>query len=79
MHIEYGKVMAEREWYWKEVAFIPSDVAPEDLLRLPGHIFIKSNVVEEMKAKGEFKRKERKKTKKKGRYGRYQKRNIYLV
>jgi len=71
--------MIEKKGYWEEVAFIPNGVAPEDTLRFQGHIFIKSSVVEELKARGEFKKKERKKTKKKGRYGRYQKRNIYLV
>ena len=72
--------MAERNWHWEEVAFIPHGVKPEDLLRLPGHIFIKSTVVEEMKAKGKFKEKERRgKRKRRKNHERYQKRYDYLV
>ncbi len=66
-----GEVMIEREWYWEEVAFIPKGVAPQDLLMVPGHIFIKSTVVEELMAKGEVLKEKRgeKHTKKKRRYG----------
>ncbi len=61
--------MIEKKGYWEEVAFIPNGVAPEDTLRFQGHIFIKSSVVEELKAKGEFKKKERgHKRKKRERY-----------
>lgn len=56
--------MAEKNWWWEEVMFIPDGVSAPDLLRFQGRIFIKSNVVEEMKSKGQFKRKERKKMKK---------------
>jgi len=62
--------MAEKTWHWQEVAFIPDGVSAPDLLRFQGHIFIKSTVVEELKAKGEFKMKERKKTKKRKEYRR---------
>lgn len=72
--------MAERNWHWEEVSFIPHGVKPEDMLILPWHMFIKSSVVEELKAKGKFKEKERRgKTKKRKKHGRYQKRNAYLV
>jgi len=72
--------MAERKWYWEEVPFIPHGVKPEDMLRLPGHIFIKSNVVAELIAKGKFKEDKRgHKRKKREKYGRYQKRNTHLI
>ena len=44
--------MTERKWYWEEVALIPKGIAPQDLLMVPGHIFIKSTVVEELMVKG---------------------------
>lgn len=72
--------MAERKWHWEEVPFIPRGVKPEDMLRLPWHIFIKSNVVEELKAKGKFKEKERRgKRKKRKNHERYQKRTSYVI
>jgi len=72
--------MTERKWYWEEVDFIPHGVKPEDMLRLPWHIFIKSTVVEELKAKGKFKEKERKgKKKKRANHVRYQKRTSYVI
>jgi len=62
--------MTERKWYWKEVAFIPKEIAPQDLLRVPGHIFIKSTVVEELMAKGGgLKEKSERHMEKKRRYG----------
>lgn len=72
--------MTERKWYWEEVAFIPRNVVAKDMLRFQGRIFIKSTVVEELKAKGKFKEKERKnKKKKRKKYGRYQKRISYVI
>jgi len=68
----HEEAMAEKKWCWEEVTFIPNGVSAPDLLRFQGHIFIKSNIVEELKSKGQFKRRERKKTKKKGKYRRYQ-------
>jgi len=53
----------EKNWHWEEVPFIPDNVGAGDLLRFQGHIFIKSTVVEKLKAKGEFKKRERKKQK----------------
>lgn len=51
--------MEKKKWYWEDVPFIPDSVGAGDLLRFQGHIFVKSTVVEEMKAKGKFKEKER--------------------
>ncbi len=59
----YEEVMTEKTWYWQEVVFIPDGVSTSDLLRFQGHIFIKSNIVEELKAKGKFKKKRERKRK----------------
>lgn len=42
----------KKRWYWEEVSFIPDGVSAQDLLRFQGRIFVKSTVVEELKAKG---------------------------
>jgi len=55
--------MAKKKWYWEDVPFIPDSVGAGDLLRFQGHIFVKSTVVEELKAKGVFKKKEGKRKK----------------
>lgn len=46
-----------RNWHWEEVPFIPSKVVAKDMLHLPGHIFVKSNVVTRLKKMGEFRKK----------------------
>lgn len=58
-----GKPLPKKEgsknnWYWEEVPFIPKGIDYKDLLRFQGRIFIKSIVVEELKIKGEFKKKQ---------------------
>ncbi len=55
--------MEKKKWYWEKVPFIPDGVSAGDLLRFQGHIFVKSTVVKELKAKGEFKKKEKKRKK----------------
>jgi len=56
--------MENKKWYWESVPFIPDGVNAQDILRIPGHIFVKSNIVRDLKAKGEFRKKERKRQKK---------------
>ena len=56
--------MEKKNWYWEKVPFIPDGVDGPNLLRFQGHIFVKSNVVRDLKAKGEFKKRERKRQKK---------------
>lgn len=47
--------MTDTKWYWQDVPFIPNKINKSDMLRFQGHIFIKSNVVKQMKTMGTFK------------------------
>lgn len=49
---------SKNNWYWEEVPFIPKGIDNQDLLRFQGRIFIRSIVVEELKIKGKFKKKQ---------------------
>jgi len=55
--------MEKKNWHWEEIPFIPDGVVALDILRIPGHIFVRSNIVRDLKVKGMFRKKERKRQK----------------